>query len=289
MALKFSPSTVGRGWLSLVSNATVADGATIRRIVPHWLRVFGPWLREILIILDTEPLEGRIAELQYGQSRPEELQEAIRVLEAADPRVRFAALQTLSCAATQRRWFGNAHPVRCHAGTPILAFAAAIDNAESNVVLRCDSDMLFCEKGWVLDEAIPCLQEGVDVYEPPRLQSGTSETPMSSRAFMVAKEALYGHLPLCNLRLDPLRVLLRTATGRPRWVALEQMISRAAAKGQLSHKIGWNTDLGFSLHGLKRSWIASPWFEDVVRSIELGQVPDAQRKCWDFHPEFWGH
>jgi hypothetical protein len=66
------------------------------------------------------------------------------------------------------------------------------------------------------------------------------------------------------------------------------MMTRGVAKGQLSHRIGGKTDLGFSLHGLKRSYFASPWFGDVVRSIEAGEVPAAQRKCWDFHPDLWG-
>jgi hypothetical protein len=146
--------------------------------------------------------------------------------------------------------------------------------------------MLFCERGW-LDEAIASFQEGVDVYEPPRLHLG-AETAVSSRAFMVAKESLYCHLPLRNLRLDVLRVLHRMSKGRPPWLALEQMMTRSVAKGQLSHRIGRNTDLGFSLHGLKRSYTASPWFVEVVRSIETGYVPAPQRKCWDFHPDHWG-
>jgi hypothetical protein len=215
------------------------------------------------------------------------LQEAISTLERADTRVRFVSLQSLDLATIQRRWFGDARPVRCQAGTPILAFAAAVDQASDDIVLRCDSDMLFCEKGWLLDEAVRSLREGVDVYEPPRLHLG-AETAMSSRAFMVAKQSLYGRLPLRNLRLDMLRVLHRMSKGRSPWLAFEQMIARGVAKGQLSHRIGRNTVLGFSVHGLKRSYIASAWFVDVVRSIEAGGIPSDQRAFWDFHPDHWG-
>jgi len=154
--------------VSIASNATAADGLMLLRIVPHWLRVFGSRLSEIVIVVDSEPLEGRIAELQRGQSNPEQLQEAIRTLEASDQRVRFVSLGSINPTAIERRWFGKARPLRCQAGTPILAFVAAIEQARCNIVLRCDSDMLFCERGWLLEDALPSLQEGVDVYEPPR-------------------------------------------------------------------------------------------------------------------------
>lgn len=273
--------------VSIASNATAADSLTLLRIVPHWLRVFGSRLSEIVIVVDSEPLEGRIAELQRGQSYPEKLQEAIRTLEASDQRVRFVSLGSINPTAIQRRWFGKARPVRCQAGTPILAFVAAIEQARCDIVLRCDSDMLFCERGWLLEDALPSLQEGVDVYEPPRLHLD-AETVVSSRAFMVAKHSFYGRLPLRNLRLDMLRRLQRMISGRPPWLALEQMMASSVAKGQLSYKVGRNTDLGFSLHGLKRSYFASPWFGDVVHSIEAGQVPGQQRRYLDFNPDHWG-
>ena len=273
--------------VSIASNATSADGPTLLRIVPHWLRVFGSRLREITIIVDSEPLEGRIADLHRGQSQPDELREAIRLLERVSPLVNFISLKSLEPSPIQRRWFGNARPVRCQAGTPILAFAAAVDQAKQDIVLRCDSDMLFYENGW-LDEAILSLQDGaLDVYEPPRLHLGAT-TSVSSRAFVVSKRSFYRRLPLRNLRLDALRALHRISTRRPPWVALEQMMTCSVAKGQLSHKVGCRADLGFSLHGLKRSHIASPWFEDVIRSIERGRVPDSQLSSWDFHPDHWG-
>ena len=272
--------------ISIVSNATLADGPTLLRLVPHWLRVFGSRLDEIILVVDSEPLIGRIAELQRGQSTQGRMKEAIQSLEVSDARVRFVSLESIKPTALQRRWFGRARPVRCQAGTPILAFIAAIDQARCDIVLRCDSDMLFCENGW-LDEAIQSLEEGVDVYEPPHLHLGV-EREVSSRAFMIAKQSFYGHLPLRNLRLDVLRVLHRMSKGRPPWLALEQMMTSSVAKGQLFHKVGRNTDLGFSLHGLKRAWIGSPWFDEVIRFVESGEVPSQQQRCWDFVPEYWG-
>src|ERR1700747_920086 len=96
--------------ISIASNATLADGPTLLRIVPHWLRVFGSKLGEIAIIVDSEPLEGRIAELHRGQSRPDQLKEAIRLLERDYPIVCFISLQSLDPKPIQQRWFGKVCP-----------------------------------------------------------------------------------------------------------------------------------------------------------------------------------
>ena len=272
--------------MSLASNATAADGPMLLRTVPHWLRVFGAHLSELLIIIDREPLMGRIAELQCGQSAADQFDDVINELRRADSRVRFIELQSLDPDPIQRRWFGNARPVRCQAGTPLLAFAAAIDQASSNVILRCDSDMLFCEKGW-LREANISFSQGLDVYEPPRLHLA-GDMVVSSRAFMVTKSSFYDKLPLRNLRLDVFRMVHRMIKKRSPWVALEQMMTRSVHTGHLSYKIGQNTALGYSLHGVMRSYAERSWFLDVIHAVETGEVPPLQRRSWDLCPEEWG-
>jgi hypothetical protein len=274
--------------VSLASNATAADGPTLLRIVPHWLRVFGEQLAEIVVVVDSQPLAGRIGQLQTGHADPEKLNEARRLLESLDARVRFVALESIDPLPIQKRWFGRVRPVRCQGGTPILAFVAAIEQAKCDFVLRCDSDMLFCETGWLQQQAVPALRDGVDFYEPPRSCLVRQDVQVSSRAFMVSMNRLSRRLPLRNLRLDPLRVVHRLATGRPPWLALEQMITQSVRKMQLSHRVGIDSTLGFSLHGLKRAWTAAPWFEEVIRSVEAGRLPAPQQASWDFHPEYWG-
>jgi hypothetical protein len=271
--------------ISLASNATEADGPTLMRMVPHWLRVFGAQMVEMVIVVDAEPMTGRIGELQQGHWDPDALKVAIIGLESADPRVRFVPMKSIEPEPVQRRWFGKARPVRCETGTPLLAFVAAIEQTRSDLVLRFDSDMLFCEKGWLEGEAIPLLESGVDIYEPPRMH--VENAAASSRAFMISKHRLDSKLPLRNLCLDPLRVLHRRWHGRPPWVTLEKMITRGAEKRQLSHRIGRNVDLGFSLHGLKRAWTGASWFDRVIESVEAGEVPDAQHASFDFNPDYW--
>ncbi len=271
--------------ISLASNATAADGPTLLRLVPHWLRIFHEYLSELLIVVDMQPLSGRIAELQRGAFDPDGFKKSVHILEMMDSRVRFVPLESIEPEPIQRRWFGKCRPIRCQGGTPILAFVAAIEEARSDIVLRFDCDMLFCERGWLEKDAIPSLNGGIDVYEPPRLRVHTPVS--SSRAFMVSKSRLDRMLPLRSLRLDPLRILHRWSLGRPTWLALEAMLTRAAEGRRLNHRIGQSLDLGFSLHGLKRKWTAAPWFDCVIRSVEAGDVPKSQRDHWDFNPEFW--
>jgi hypothetical protein len=85
-----------------------------------------------------------------------------------------------------------------------------------------------------------------------------------------------------------MRVLHRLINGRPPWIALEQMLARSAAHGEIEYEISRNTSLGFSLHAMSRAFAVSPWFGRVVASVEAGQIPDAQRRSWDLCPDVWG-
>lgn len=254
--------------------------------VPHWLRVFGERLREVVIVVDDQPPVGRIGKLHHGHACKAQLFEAVDALTHLDDRVRFLRLGDLNIEATQQRWFGSARPVRCQAGTPILPFAAAVDAALEDFVLRCDSDMLFVEHGW-LDEGIERLKRGTHVYEPPRLHLEISPRA-SSRAFLIQRSSLYDRLPLRHLCLDPARSIHRIITGRPIWIALEEMLERSSANGDLVHQIGKDTDLGFSLHAWRRTYAESCQFGDIVASVENGRVPEAQWQSWDLNPAAWG-
>jgi hypothetical protein len=273
-------------YISIATNVSLTDGPTLLKIVPHWLRVFGKRVREVVIVVDDQPVVGRIADLHGEQASIGQVLSAVRKLEQSDSRVRSVALGSLEVASTQRRWFGKARPVRCQAGTPILAFAAAVDQAREDLVLRCDSDMLFCERGW-LSEAMDEVGAGTHVYEPPRFHSEPGET-VSCRAFMVSQRSLGACLPLLNLKLDLARRLHRGMTGRPTWLALEQMMERSVREGEIRHRIGAKGDSGFSLHALRRNYIAESWFVRVIDAVECNQVPKAQQASWDLLPEAWG-
>ncbi len=276
--------------ISLVTNASVADDLRIRSTVPSWLRVFGERLREVVIIVDQSAPTGRIARLHGTLGSSASLAEAIADLEAGDRRVRHQFFPGAEPPqATARRWFRRGVPLRCQAGTPILAFARAFDSAAENLVLRADCDMLFVEAGW-LDAATKLLRSGAaDLVEPPRLgQPERSKTvEISTRALMIDRQAFDARcLPLPAHRLDVLRRLHRRLSGRPTWVALEQMFQREKQRGHLRHVVLENS-LGYSMHVATRDDVRVEGFAEIVAQFEHRAMPAAQNGRWNFLPAAW--
>ena len=86
--------------------------------------------------------------------------------------------------------------------------------------------------------------------------------------------------------LDPLRVVHRFLRGRPRWLALEQMLQKEKESGRLRHVV-LDGRLGFSLHVAKRKDAMLPGFEIMVRQVERGMVPERQKEKADFDAAAW--
>src|SRR5690349_15573320 len=107
---------------TIATNASVADGPTLVQTVPHWVRVFGKSIHEIVVVVDDQPLTGRIAQLHAGSANAAALSASVQELESRYNFLRSVPLSSLNAGDIQRKWFGSAQPVRCQAGTPILAF-----------------------------------------------------------------------------------------------------------------------------------------------------------------------
>jgi len=149
-----------------------------------------------------------------------------------------------------KKWFKNATPIRCQAGTPIAAFIQAVEETDGELVLRCDCDMLFFDNGW-LKIAQELLEEGAfDLIEPPRfgVTKNKQEISISTRAFLLRPSDFKKNcLPMKAHRLDFLRWIHRYIHSRPTYLPLEQMFTLEKIKGNLGHCI-LNNQLGYSLH-----------------------------------------
>ena len=255
------------------------------QLIPHWLRVLGGSVAEVAVVVDRSPATGRIARLHANLPNQVDLDHAIEQLCRSDARIRFVELASLDTAVIQKRWFGKDRPVRCHDGSPILAFAAAFDQGQCDYVLRCDSDMLFRESGWLL-EAERVLEGTADLYEPPRL---VIHPPVlvSSRALVIRRSRFSRALPMRDLHLRGFRRILRPLQGRPAFVGFENQLDRAVARGYMTHHIGADISLGYSIHGALRAYAAQPWFSDVIRVVEIGGDLGLQSKSWDLSPDYW--
>lgn len=278
--------------ISLVTNACAGDAARLRIVIPSWQRTFGDRFDELVIVLDTRPPSGRIADL-HGPLSPdalEEVREALHALASGDSRIRTDELDDDALGTTARRWFTTGTPLRCQAGTPILAFARAFDAAkEGRVVLRADCDMVFYDAGW-LEEAVRQLEsEHLDLAEPSHLEERPDPTYAVSTRVLLLDNRQFGsrHLPMRPHRLDALRRLHRWRHRRPPWLALEQMLSIEVEAGRMRHHV-MPGELGYSMHIATRADATRPDLPGIVLAFERGEIPPEQvRAGWNFDARAW--
>ena len=240
-------------------------------------------------MVDPQRPSGRIAALHSTHSKLEVLQAEIDALLTLDPRIRTITLPTLDeLSPLAARWFHRSVPLRCQAGTPILAFAYAFEAASENLVLRADCDMLFYDKGW-LEEAAEQVNSGTaTIVEPPRLgRTSEGTVAVSTRALVVSAERLRRTLlPMPAHKLDYPRRIHRWLHRRPPWLALEQMFDAERVSGRLQHVV-LPEPLGYSVHVISREDASSPGFSQVVAAIEMGDIPPEQRSSWNYVPDAW--
>lgn len=275
---------------SIAANVCPADSRLIRYTVQNWLRVFAQGLSEVLLVVDERPLSGRIAQQHGSVFRTSDLYQALDELVKWDSRIKYRVLDYGSVASTGQKWFQESSILKCQSGTPIFAFAQAIEEASADIVLRTDADMLFCDNGWV-DQATQVLKANeIDIAEPPKLGMDLhpSYQRVSSRAFLVKRSDFASKcLPLAPHRLDPARRLHRFLLGRSSWLALEEIFEKEKKRDHIRHRV-LPSDLGFSIHVANRDDAKLQGFANVISLIESNRVPAEQiEQGWNLAREAW--
>ena len=279
---------------SIATNVSIMDAPRITCTLPHWLRTFRDLPSELLIIVDKTPPGGRIAALHKILDGAEELCSKLRRLELLDSRIRIVEAVTPNeprAKELSSRWFKYGTPFRCQAGTPILAFIQAIEDASTDLILRCDCDMLFSESGWLCRSLMLVDTGEVDLVEPSRLGiNGVARSlDVSTRAFLLHRTHFRERiLPIKPHSLDICRRIHRYLHRRPAWLALEQMLQIEKSKATLRHLVLSDERDGFSMHVARRQDFLLTNFSHVVSSVETASIPDAQRRAgWNFTAEAW--
>jgi hypothetical protein len=283
--------------ISISTNVCAADNVRIRHTLPSWLRTF-PEVGEFVVVVDENPPSGRIAQLHRGHGDLTAVYAQLDALCSWDSRVRVVPLKPTDGEAALAKWFGPRslrqypfisppRPIRCQAGTPILAFICAVEAAKGSTVLRTDCDMLFSNQGW-LRVAKELLENGtVDIVEPRRIGAVGESFDFSTRAFVLNAQRFSRRLPISAGVLDPARFVHRLMHGRPPWLPLEQMIERERARGHLTANM-LPAELGKSMHVATHQQANLPWFYKVPPLVELGEFPDAQILHGpNFDPDAW--
>lgn len=275
---------------AIATNVCPADDWRIKHTVASWLRTWGrDDVTEILIVVDREPPTGRIAELHGGNGSNARLDEALADLQETDSRIRVIELPPKDkLSRTLARWFGRDRPMRCQAGTPVAAFVYAIDQVQSNRLMRSDCDMVFYDDGFLM-QANRVLDQGIDLVEPPRLTADAPSKPqaVSTRALILDRKNLTKSLPIKAHRLDWPRRIHRYLRGRSTYLAFEQMLDREVREGLLTYK-PLETEYGYSLHIPRRCDFLTRDIDAVIKRAEAGDVPESQMQVgWNFSPSAW--
>jgi hypothetical protein len=269
--------------LSFVTNATLNDAIRLEIFIPHILNVFGTFVDEIIVILDTRAEEGRIKSLHSSNAFVTIADEQFLLrLKSLDKRIKIFNCDYTRVDEISIKWFGRPSINRCQAGTPIFAFLFGIENCNSDCIIRSDCDIFFYNNGF-LEQLL--RNKSADLIQLPMLNDDL--IPFSSRSFYIDRTRVEARLPLKAYRLDLLRRLHRFMKNRSSYMALEQIFQLNIDNDKI-HVERQTTRWGYSMHISKREYFTEPYIHDVERSFRLGQVPEAQlRYKHDFHRELW--
>lgn len=275
---------------SIGSNVSLADSKMIRYTVPNWLRVFGSSLKEIVLIIDPQSPTGRLGKQYDYYAKLDDLIYEVKKLEELDSRVRSTMIKTgKEMEKDLRHWFKRGYPIRCQSGTPIAAFINAVEECTNDFVLRCDSDFLFFENGFLNDGYDLLSSEEFDIIEPPML-GVPQRNDISLGAFMVIPSLFKANcLPIKAHKIDILRRIHRKIQRLPTYINLEEMISVEKAKSRVKHcNLDGGLGKGFSLHLINRTDVMLPGFGNVIAHIELGDAPKSQTdRGRNFDSDLW--
>jgi len=272
-------------------------------LLPHQLRTWAGQAQEVLLTVDERrgPSHGRFA--AGWDDRAPGLRRLIEQCAAAHPNVRIESVDygELTARAIAERYFGGATlPAKDSRGGPFYAYFFGLHAARHDTVLHFDSDMLFGggSQRW-LAEARALLQEREEVLACNPLGGPPTDdearwrdrrephdslafrcSSISTRIFLIDRRRLAeraGPLPLrppARLRSRVKALLHRN----PPYALPEDLLTAAM------HDAGMvRIDLLGSAPGM---WALHPPFRserfyaelpDLVRRVEAGDVPDAQR------------
>jgi hypothetical protein len=276
--------------LSIATNVSENDDARIAATIPHWVRVFGKRLGEIVVVVDMQPRTSRMADSEHRvRSGVDATLATVRRLAEQEPRVKVVLLDNgTDRSAVNRVWFKHGNPKRCQVGSPLFGYIYAIESATHDLVVKMDCDMLVHDAGWVEEAQRALGANEADLVEPrrPGFESlQCSPVVVSTRVFALHKRHFHERLlPMEPHTLGWLRRWHRRLEGRPVWLPLEQMLSEEARAGRLRYR-ALPSSLGFTLHVPSRSDFLLPEFEHARESVERGVLPESQN--WNFAAEHW--
>ncbi|RZK60385.1 MAG: hypothetical protein EOO91_01660 [Pedobacter sp.] len=278
-------------------------------LLPHQLKVLANQVDEVLLTYDTHKSKGH-----FSQNWEENNEKMWVFLKSFDnnPKVKIVKIdysKKINQKIAQAYFRRQNIPAKDWRGGPFYTYFYGIYEAKNDYVLHIDSDIFFggLSQTWI--------KEAVDLYEsdfqilfisplagPPKAD-GTlinqdyknyKELPfyfkftgMSTRIFMVDKKRLTKY-PINNIRTFKLGELTRALFHKnPAFVLPEELMSKCI---QLHHLIRVDfkgSGLGlWSLHPPYRTTQFYIDLPEIIKRVELNDVPESQKGFYDIVDEF---
>ena len=281
-----------------------SDWRLAQHILPHQIAVLGGQVDEILLVIDVRKSPGRFgAEWEAGVSR-------IQTLCRGVTRARVVEVDYSPSArdAVSNAYFGGrAIPDKDFRGGPFYSYFFALHAAAHDTVFHVDADILFGggSSQWV-SEAVQVLQQNraigfVSPLPGPPTADGTlrqeasaailSGHPgylfagMSTRLFVCDRRRLQDKLGPLPLLRPPWRVAAGAFLRRqPIYALPETILSRAMVSKSVQRFDFLGEPPGcWSLHPPYRTELFYERLPELIRRVETGDVPDAQRGDYDLN------
>jgi hypothetical protein len=280
-----------------------------RHILPHQLRQWAAQVDEILLVVDLHRSQGSRFAQAWTERRPL-LEQLIADCCAQYNHARTVDVDYAPAAATRvaTAFFGG-HPVPTKdlRGGPFYSYFFALAAARHDLVLHADSDILFGggSPHWIAEaQALLAADANVLVCSPlpgpptadGRLVSQRAErypapfpayrfAHVSTRIFALDRARFAARIGALRASRPNLRGRLRSALqGMPAYDLPENILSRAMQTRGLSRVDFLGSAPGmWSLHPPHRSALFYEQLPSVIARVEAGDVPDAQRGCYDIN------
>jgi hypothetical protein len=281
--------------------------------LPHQLRVFTAQVDEVLCTLDAPPARAARAEPALRA-----LDDLIDRCASRAPQLRAVRVDYGEAAvrAVGDTLFGGGRPPAYdHRGRPIYSYLFGVHAARCDYVFHLDSDMLFGGGGrrWIA-EAVDAMRRRPDLLAcnplpgPPTsdgtlrsqraLHERIAASPpaylfdtLSTRLFLIDRRRYAASLPRVRARVAPPRAALRALVGgRVPYDTLERILSRAMRDAGMKRLDFLGSDGGlWGVHPLERTERFYALLPALIRCVETGDVPDAQRGEYNVVPALLDH
>jgi len=291
--------------VSLQITLAPSDFAHARYLLPHQIRTWRDQVDEILLTIDFHRSKGRFSERwSDGAKKIRPLAESI-----SDARVLDVDYSAATQAAVANEFFGGTlPPAKDFRGGPYYSYFFGLHAVQNDYVLHVDSDMFFGggSKTWIAEAfnrlgRDPRILIAAPLSGPPALDGSLrflKAMPdrrevhthrfdvMSTRLFLISKAVFQSQVSALKPRPPPAwksRVIARLegnpVADLPEHVITDQMRQRGLYRLEF---LGSQPGM-WSLHPPYRGLDFYRKLPDLVRRIEAGDIPEAQRGDHDIN------